>query len=424
MARLRSAAPITAIALMFGTQVACLEGFGSLWTEVKYDARAQSFQVVRELRGVGPAFFGCSDAPGCADAIERASSLASSAGDRALADRLAQRVADSGAMDARVELLRRGDALDLRVIYAAPVGSKAATDTFVHPEWSGRPGKERYRLVVDAEASMGAPPDGVELRKVPVDAEGEWRTSWVFDPSSRQVEWTMSVGEEERIFAEISGLQALLDERGLLGAPVRAEPAVVRPEPVAVVRPEPVAVVRPEPKPVRPEPVAVVRPEPKPVRPEPVVPRPEPAPKERPEPEIADAPPAAVVSRGVFAYPPKIDGMLPASVAEAAATGLLAGFQACFDERVAAGGSPEGYVFADARVRADGWVLSTSVYGEPKDPALMACLAARVDAWTFPAWPGGDGATAYVSAPFLFRSAAPPPAAPVAPASRKRGRPG
>ncbi|MCB9676158.1 MAG: hypothetical protein H6737_13640 [Alphaproteobacteria bacterium] len=413
-----------------------------------YDVKAQRFAVERRVEGVTAGFFGCSDTDSCAEAIQRAATLASGPADRSMADRLAQRLVDSGAEQVDIRLERDGDGLNVLVTYAAPVGSKAAVDTYVHPEWTGTGDRGAYSLVVDAQDSMGAPPDDVELRREPVDANGTWKTSWVYSKKVRDVVWGMSVDPEpDPIFAKMPELAKRLKKAGLLDAKpkgdevARVEPMPVdavppaetrrpKPEPAAkpqpAPKPEPVAKAEPAPKPepiakaAKPEPVPKAEPAPKPEpvpkaepapKPEPVPkekptkarPEPEPVAKARPEPDPSDEAPPPAMDGQLFTYDPRIEGAMSPDVAAAAAKALEPGVRECHRQRMASGAVPEGYLFADALVRSDGWLLSYSVYGEVDDPDLLACVNALMDTWEMAPWAGPEGAVSTVSVPYQFR---------------------
>jgi hypothetical protein len=109
----------------------------------------------------------------------------------------------------------------------------------------------------------------------------------------------------------------------------------------------------------------------------------------------------------MFTYDPRIEGAMAPAVAAAGARALEPGVRECHRQRLAESVVPEGYLFADARVRNDGWVLSYSVYGEVDDPALLQCVSGLMNSWEFAAWAGPEGAVTQVSVPYQFRRAAP-----------------
>jgi len=329
--------------------------------------------VERRLQGVSAVFLGCSEAEDCVRAIDRAVKLESTAADRALSDRLAQRLVDSGAVDVRMSLERIGDSLDVVVEYSAPVGSKAAIDTFIRPEWVGVGDKGSYRLVVDAQDSMGEVPAGVEIRRTPVDSNGTWKTAWVYGKRVRDVAYRMGVDEQvEPIFSRVPKLARQLERAGLLDTPEGSEVRIATSKSTKPTKPA----KRPK------EPVAAV--------------------PDQPE----QAPPQTVGQ--MFIYAPRIQGALSEAIATTASRALEPGVRRCHQARLDAGVVPQGYAFADATVRADGWLLSYSVYGEVDDPVLISCMTSLMDDWSFPGWDGPDGSVAEVSVPFQFRGEAEP----------------
>jgi hypothetical protein len=445
---------LAALSVLAGSLVgltACLEGFFRLETTVHYDVKTQRFEVERRILGVERGFFSCTDAADCTRAIERAATLQSTSMDRSLADRLAQRLMDSGAEDIAIRLERSGDALDVVITYGAPVASKAAVDTWVRPEWTGTGTRGSYALVVEAQDSMGAPPNNVELRRSPVES-GDWKTSWVFPKRVRDVEWGMDVDPEPTpILAAVPGLEKRLAKAGLLdgGRSRRPAPrpvaAATAPAPAPAPEPVPAPVAEPAPAP-EPDPVASVSFAPQAAPPttvsepvaavdepvaavlEPVaaVPEPDPAPvpvaaveepvEAPPEPAapVSDAsdeppPPGSAPDGGVgevFVYDPRVRGEMDGGLASQGARVIEPGVRACHAERVAAGQPPEGYIFVDATVRSDGWILSYSVYGEVDDPDLLRCVSALTNDWDFPRWSQAEGQVSEVSIPYQFRLAA------------------
>jgi hypothetical protein len=73
----------------------------------------------------------------------------------------------------------------------------------------------------------------------------------------------------------------------------------------------------------------------------------------------------------------------------------------CYQRRQAELPALGGYAFLNTVVRGDGWVVSTSVFGEVDDLELMRCLEQVLATWRLPAI-GGD-ALSDVTIPFTFR---------------------
>ncbi|NCG18127.1 MAG: hypothetical protein GWP91_03835 [Rhodobacterales bacterium] len=342
------------IAALMLAQTACLEGFSTLFTTVRYDATTQAFEVERVLVNVDESFFQCSDNESCIEALDRA--LRKEPGHAlggSLADRLLRRLLDGGAVEVELELQPHDGQLDVVLRYQAPAGSQAARATMVQAEWGGEPGREKYYLVVESQSSM-VPPKRYETRKAAV-GEGDWREYWVLPRNLDQVTTELTVdGSSGSIFETAPGLLAGLQSLGWLddGArepvalsvveePVQptfveermgmvpepevvheseiivapesavivplepeviseAEPEVISaPEPVVVVEPEPDVVAGPEPKVIavlspeviaEPEPEIIAAPEPE------IIAAPEPVVIAEPEPEVIAAPEPVVIA--------------------------------------------------------------------------------------------------------------------------------
>ncbi len=283
---------LVVFALLMLVQTACLEGFERLVTSVEYDPYTHVFEVKRLLVNIEPSFFQCDDAETCGAAIERAMNLNPTSS--SLADRLVSRLLDSGAEDLKIELIVRGDKLDVEVTYRAAVGTQAAQETMISAEYSGKNGRGKYYLVVEAQSSLEPLSGPHDVRKVPISGPGgvDWREFWILPPRTLRVTTRMRVDDRPApLFASIDGLTQRLSDAGLLDAVAILEPD---PEPAPEVETE-LAMVAPDPEPVpAPEsaPAAEPAPDPEPA-PEPVwsrEPPPAPAPESTPAPAPAPAP--------------------------------------------------------------------------------------------------------------------------------------
>lgn len=454
---IRRASALLAVTALLALQTACLEDFEQLITTVTYDPFQHVFRVERRLVDIDAAFFQCDDLDSCADAISRTAALQpADTVSASLADRLVARLLDTGAEDLAIRLERRGPHLDARVTYTAAVGSKAAADTLVHAEWGGKRGKERYYLVLEAQDSLTPPDVPHELRKQSSAGAG-WREFWVLPPKITEVTTRMAVDPDRRaLFATIPGLDGRLDALGVLGAselPAVADvgsedeapeqPAVAEvdetPDPEIV---EPPASEEPEP------PQTEVAPAPAPARP-PAPAQPRERAEEAPKVTLPDAhppkvergeaagppsgapaappPPTAKVVRSwpdpdpasparTWVHDPRISGALPAAVVEASVAPLIKRVEVCYQRRQAAVSELAGYAFLNARVRGDGWLVGTSVYGDIGDVGLIRCLEEAIGPWTFPPW-GEAAAVSEVDVPLTFRVEVEPPGK-----RKKRGR--
>lgn len=417
-------------------QTACLEDFQRLVTTVVYDPYEHVYQVERRLIGVEPSFFQCDSPQSCEAAISRAVRLQPSETlSASLADRLVNRLLDTDAQDLRIRVERQGDRLDALVTYRAAVGSKAAADTLVHAEWGGKRGRERYYLTVEAQDSMDPPGVPYEVRKQSFGAAGGgWREFWVLPPRVTEITTTMHIDAEAVSFFEaVPGADGALRAAGLLGGDGVArvepgvpddvaveEPAVAPPGPVVappVVEVEPVAPEEPAqaegpeevapPEPEEPEEPASVAP--------PVAEPPPPSarsvpPGLHPDPVVGWKPSAEGRFPGLdpsspaktWVHPLRITGDLPEAVAQRAVAPLIPRVELCYQQRQGVVPDLAGYAFLNARVRGDGWLVGTSVYGEIPDVQLLRCLEDAILTWTFPPW-GEEGALSEVDVPLTFR---------------------
>ncbi len=428
------------VAALLGGLTACLEHFGELVTRVSYDPVAQTFEVERRLVDVQPGFLGCSDVEGCVEAMDRAMSMTGTG--MALSDRLVQRLVQSGAEGVSIELDQQGQQLDVIVRYRAPVGTGAADDTLVRAEWEGKGDRGDYYLVVQGQDSI-APPRKYASRKIARSGPAgvEWVEEWVLPKKQLDVETRMAVSDGRPMFEAVSGLEAALSQRGWLDGVVAApEPA---PEPAPLPMPMPVAAPAPEPEP---EPVAIARPTPPPPPgppphpppapappPPPAPPTPTPAPTPTPTPAPAPTPtpapaptptptptptpaPVAIVRpppdplspATTYVYEARVSGGLSVSAADLATEPLVPRIARCYQDRQATLPELAGSAFLSALVRADGQLVSTSVYGQVQDRELLGCLERVIEDWRFPAWGAGEGVSD-VAIPIVFRVEAPPP---------------
>lgn len=425
-----------------------------------YDPSAQMFQVERVLKNVDPSFFQCFDLATCEGAIRRAMRLEpAQPPDAALSDRLLQRLIDGGAENLQMELRPRGESLDVVVRYAAAAGTQAARETLVQPEWGGKPGKEKYYLVIESQPSL-TPPKKYEVRKLASGPEG-WREYWVLPAKVRDVELDLAVTSSPKPLLAIAGLAAALgldgDAVAVADAVAPSDP-VVAPPPAAPV-PAPVPEPAPEPAPApapaampapaaapvpAPTPTPPREPEPPPTpipapvpapapAPEPAAPAPAPAPEPvapaplpAPEPATrAPAPPPANPAPGVwpapdpsstarvYAYDLQLTGSMPRATAIGASAHLLPRVEHCWQTHAPADDTGQHAAFLGAVARGDGFVASISVSGDLAAPGLRDCLNRAVADWTFPAWGPAD-ASGDLVLPFVLR---------VEPSSeRRRGR--
>jgi len=414
----RRVAQLALVTVGLLSQTACLEHFEELVTTVSYDPFAQTFRVQRWFRNVEPAFFGCIELDDCAEAITRATSLQPAPFPEALSDRLVQRLVESGAEDIEVELVQRGAQLDARIAYTAAVGSAAAEDTMVHAEWDGK--RNAYYLVVDADASMEL--EGVKGRERRVAMSGpggiDWRTSYVLKPRHKEVTTRMAVDDKVRpLFEAVGGLDGRLADMGLLdtvlSGPIAVASAEPEPEPEPAPEPEvtapapssspPAAATdpamtapTPEPDP-DPEPEPVAAPEPSPPSPAPT-PEPVAVPRSRSWPAPDPQSPART-----YSYDARVTGGgLSVAAANVSVEPLLPRVQVCYQERQAVVPELGGSAFLSALVKADGSILSTSVYGSVDDRALLDCLEQAIEGWSFQAWGAGEGVSD-VALPLVFR---------------------
>jgi hypothetical protein len=430
---------------------ACFEGFASLETTVVLDPVAQVFRVERRVEDVSAAFLGCGDPDGCAEVVARLRAFTPLA-TGGPAERLMQRLIDSGAQDLSMEVTVADGTVDAVVRYVAPLGTAAADDTMVRAEWEGKRDRGDYGLTIEAQPSM-SPPEKYRIRRVARSgpAGPEWAEVWVLPPRQLTARTTMSVDPGAAdLLAEFPSLAAALGAPSA-PVPVAAAPAPA-PAPVAVVPPAPVApppVPAPTPAPA-PPPVPAPTPVPAPAPVAVVAPPPAPAPAPRPAPvPLAPAPPTPVPAAPAPAAPvapaPAPVAVAPAAapapaapasgrtwappdpgspakaylfdlVVNGGALSVAAAVQAteplhpriarCYQDRYAQDPSVQGTVFLSAVVRPDGFVSSVSVYGQAPDRTLLTCLEAATDDWSFPAF-GGQAPTE-VTLPVVFRVEEPP----------------
>jgi hypothetical protein len=448
----RRAAALLGLSGLFLFQTACLEGFERLVTTLRYDPYTHQLQVERTLENIDPLFFGCADAVECVEAMEHA--LAGQSDPLAmpsLGDRLVQRLLETGALDVALTLERDGDALDIAATYTASLGTRAAEDTLVHVEFEG-PSPERgsYRLVVAAQEGMEIPDVRYSVRKQSTSGVSgvDWRESWLLPPRKFELTTYLPVDEVKTpLFKAVPGLGDALAAAGWFGSPlpigeVVDAPAVAvltPPEPApAVVEPGPEDTAAAEPASLEPavvssvaadpdtaEPVISESVAPDPVALEPIAsvivadvpspestslesPPPEPPPPAAPPPARSAAPtalwpdPDPESPAKVYRHEPRITGPIPLSAVDASAKSLLPLVEVCYQRRFAERPELAGYAFLNAAVRGDGFIVSTSVYGEVEDPPLLRCLEKVVEAWRPPA-PTGAESIGDISLPFTFR---------------------
>ncbi|MEN0063699.1 MAG: hypothetical protein AAGA48_16220 [Myxococcota bacterium] len=206
---------------MLGLTTGCFEHFERLETHVAYQSTTQRFAVERRLVNIGPALLGCDTVDNCVAAFDRVLDPSQTIRpDRmALSDKMMRRLRDSGAEQIEISFEPTLSSLDVVVRYEATVGTEAADDTGVLAEWSGRRGRGRYRLVVDAEPSMAPPSHATTRRHARKTPDGlVWVDQWVLPARRRSVTVNTPVGEAESLFTQIPGLRGAMVERGWLEA--------------------------------------------------------------------------------------------------------------------------------------------------------------------------------------------------------------
>lgn len=357
---------------------ACLEHLEAVRTVVRYDPYTQIFDVERRLIGVEARFFGCRDAEECVAAVERVLSATPSATlSMSLADRLLQRLRESGATDVEVALERDDERLDAVVRYKAPVGTPAADDTLVRAEWSSNGWPfGHYYLVIAAQESM-APPKRHKTRKVPRSgpAGTDWVEEWVLPRWRRSVDTELVVSDPddvEPLFAVIPELAGALEARGWLDAPV----------PIVDAADEEVLPLGWADEPDEPD-AAAAAPE---------------APK---GPVEAGSDPESPARTWVYEARVSGGGVTPA-LAAAAIEPLIPSVSRCYQRRQAELPALEGSVFLSALVKGDGSVLATSISGGVSDSGLLGCLDAVLARWEFGPWGSADEVSD-VAIPVVFR---------------------
>ncbi|MCA9491463.1 MAG: AgmX/PglI C-terminal domain-containing protein, partial [Myxococcales bacterium] len=162
------------------------------------------------------------------------------------------------------------------------------------------------------------------------------------------------------------------------------------PEPLPSPAPAPAPATAPVPTPA-PAPAAVVRPPPAP----------------QPAPTAWLAPDPASPAR-TYTYDVAVTGPLSAAAATQATQPILPRIARCYQDRHAQDPSVEGSLFVGAVVRADGFVVSTSVYGQLRDRPLADCLERATADWVFPPWGSGEQ-TSEIALPVVFHVEEPPP---------------
>jgi hypothetical protein len=242
--RLPPMSRLLALGLSLVFLTACFEGFGALETTVQLDTEAQVFRVERRVLGVSSAFLGCGDTAGCAEVVGRLRAFAPlpTGGP---AERLMQRLLDSGAKELSMEIVVGDGRVDAVLQYVAPLGSTAADDTWIHAEWEGRHQRGDYLLTIDAQPSI-TPPDKYRTRRVARagPAGPEWGESWVLPARTLAATTHMTVQPgAPNLLAEFPDLLPALSG-GAAPAPV-PDPAPV----VAVVDPPPAPAPAPRPGP-------------------------------------------------------------------------------------------------------------------------------------------------------------------------------
>ena len=401
----------------------CLEGFGSLVTRVAYDPFAQVFRVERELLNVDRRFFDCQEAQSCLTALHHLREVVEGgASELNPAEQMASHLLDTGARDLTYEIYLEGDSLNIRVAYVAPLGSRAAGDTRVHVEHQGG----RYRLVVDAQASMEKLGQRHRVRRLSQVGTGplNWREEWVLPAGVRDVTVRQKVDVvDQPVLAAVPGFQEALTSGGWLGtsrslgavveggawqAPeelvreeVRASPALVEeplepeervPEPQVL----PVVVVAERVEVVVETPLLEEHEALEEEEVEPVLQAVEPPPSVVPEPvslsvveEVSPTasgeapeplPPYDRDGRAqAFVHPPTVEGGGQEATLGQTMAALEEHAGRCYQARQALQEDLSGHVFVDIDFTADGGVSSSAIYGELPDPPMIRCLEAWVD---------------------------------------------
>ncbi|MBA2320661.1 MAG: hypothetical protein H0V89_05835, partial [Deltaproteobacteria bacterium] len=116
------------------------------------------------------------------------------------------------------------------------------------------------------------------------------------------------------------------------------------------------------------------------------------------------APDPASLAR-VYPFEPRIVGGYPPDQAAAALAPILPRVEVCWQRASASDPALQGYLFLDALLRADGSIISTSVYGDIPDAVLLACLNTAIEDWEFSAF---GAPQAEVSFPLAVLVEAPP----------------
>jgi hypothetical protein len=406
----------------------CLEGFGSLVTRVAYDPFAQVFRVERELLNVDRRFFDCQEAASCMTALHHMRDVVERGEpEQNPAERMVRHLLDTGATDVTYELYLEGESLNIRVAYEAPLGSRAAGDTRVHVEHQGG----RYRLVVDAQASMEKLGQRHRVRRQSQVGTGplDWREEWVLPAGVRDVTVRQKVDVvDQPVLAAVAGFKEALRTGGWLGTsrPLGATVATVArqapqemPGEEAAASPPPVGSPPLEPVEVHAAPLEL--PDPPLVAVEEVVEAPLPevddvleedeevlevpegAPSVEPEPvsrplvaEVSPTParvglealpPYDRASHAlVFVHPPTLEGAVEEAALGRAMAALEEHAGRCYQARQAVEESLSGHAFVDLDFTADGGVSSSAIYGNLPDPPMLRCLEVWVNQQV---WAGG-----------------------------------
>ncbi|MFT5459551.1 MAG: hypothetical protein ACI9K2_006066 [Myxococcota bacterium] len=423
---LRRILMLLGVAAIFLGHMACLEGFERLITTVRYDPYTHLFEVERTLENIDPLFFGCRDAEACVTAMESALSAESvPLSTPSLAERLVQRLRETGAGDVQIRLERDGDRLDIHATYSAKLGTRAAEDTLIQAEFEGvTVDRGNYRLVVAAQEGMVLPDVKYTVRKQSTSGAAgvDWREFWVLPVRKFEVTTELPVSEVTApLFAAVSGLGDAVASAGWFGATLTPGDGLDAPG-LVVARTEPAPLPAPSrepvPKETETEAVAVVSPA--------VEEAPDPAPTvevaavEPPDDaELQPPPPGPAAARAtpsialwpdpdpespakVYRHEARITGPIALDAAEASAKRLVPLVQVCYQRRHAERPELAGHAFLNAVIRGDGFVVSTSVYGEIDDRAMLQCLEKVVDTWAPPVPTSPDG-VGDVTLPFTFR---------------------
>lgn len=344
------------LTLLFAT--GCFEHFERLETTVTYDPDTQRFAIERRLVDVSAALLDCSTAETCVGALDRAIDPRRIRHDDRLApsDQLAARLFESGAENVQVTFEPdRDGSLDIVVTYDAGVGTSATDETGVYVEWrsTGRRGRGRHHLVVEAEAT-DQPLDRVQTRKRPrsTDDGVEWVVTWELPARRRTVDLSLSVGQGGRIFDEVPGLRAAMVERGWLATTVTRRVVASGAASVAAER-------------------------------------------------------AATTSTvGTVQTDPAAGATLTVGDSRRALDPLLPALDACYRARQAERPDLQGDAIISATVAGSGTVTRSSVSGPIGDVPLLDCLADVLTSWRFDPWGPADQ-SAEVSVPLVFRVANP-----------------